>query len=109
MALTAPLVPTGIKIGVGISPWAVWISPVRAELLGSVASILKKSVIYVYAVGKSGFLGFPVFRFSGAPFSWRSFLSCSKIESIIKNSNKNSNKAAWPAPIFLDSASILLD
>ncbi len=42
---TLPTVPTGIKIGVGIFPWSVVISPARAFVSGAVASILKSIVV----------------------------------------------------------------
>src|SRR5215510_9627384 len=40
-ALTVPAVPTGMKTGVSISPWAVSIRPARACVAGSLCSTLK--------------------------------------------------------------------
>jgi hypothetical protein len=44
MALTAPWVPTGIKIGVGITPCSVTMDPARAD--PSVASNVKKGAVW---------------------------------------------------------------
>ena len=41
MVFTVPTVPTGIKMGVSISPWAVCRIPARAEDLLSVCNSLK--------------------------------------------------------------------
>ena len=41
--LTVPCVPTGMKIGVGIVPWSVWINPALARVTGHSAWISNRT------------------------------------------------------------------
>jgi hypothetical protein len=69
MPLTVAAVPTGIKIGVGISPWAVTRTPVLALVPISLPVILNIHILFPEAKGNSFNLLLKIMSENFRPFS----------------------------------------